>query len=154
MPVHLASDRLIKKNVIGSVNHVLAQRGAGLAGGWAAVAVAVTGGRPDNRITAEGERIKGGEAIVTQSPPKHGRHPEALGTVAEACDCWVLLGGGVGVSVFRFLGIQDVALVQLHRRVAPVRPSEGQRTCTDVGRSPLWCCTFVSWLMESQLALY
>lgn len=58
------------------------------------------------------------------------------------------------MSVFRFLCIQDVALMQLHRRVAPVRPSEGQRTCADVGRSPLWCCTFVSWLMESQPALY
>lgn len=146
MPVHLASDRLIK-NVIGSVNHVLVQRGVGLAGGRAAVAV--TGGRPDNRITAENERIKGEDANVTQSPPKHGRHPEALGTVTEACDCWVLLEGG---RVFRFLCIKDVALMQIHRRVAPVRPSEGQQTCADVGRSPLWCCTFVSWLMESQPA--
>lgn len=91
MLVRLASDRLIK-NVIGSVNHILAQRGVGLAGGRAAVAV--TGGRPDNRITAENERRKREEAIVTQSPPKHGRHPEALGTVPEACDCWVLLGWG------------------------------------------------------------
>lgn len=98
VPVHLASDRLIK-NVIGSVNHVLAQHGVGLAGGRAAVAV--TGGRLDNRITAENEGIKGEEAIVTQSPPKHGCHPEALGTVTEACDCWVLLErwGGVRLSL-------------------------------------------------------
>lgn len=78
MPVHLTSDRLIK-NVIGSVNHVLAQRGVGLAGGRAAIAV--TGGRLDNRITAENEGIKGEEAIVTQSPPKHGCHRDGYGGV-------------------------------------------------------------------------
>lgn len=57
MPLHLASDRLIK-NVIGSVNHVLAQRGVGLMAGGR-VAVAMMGGRPDNRITAESKGIKG-----------------------------------------------------------------------------------------------
>lgn len=146
MPVHLASDRLIKKR------NRICQSHIGAAWRWAGrwAAVAVTGGRPDNRITAVAERIKGEEAIVTQSPLKHGRHPRALGSATEACDCWVSSGGGTLLP----LGSCAFRMWQLHRRMAPVRASEGQQTCADVGRSPLWCCTFVSWLMESQPALY
>lgn len=121
VPLHRASDRLIK-NVIGSVNHILAQRGVGQAGGWAAAAV--TGGRPDNRITCRewGHKWKE-EAIVRCSSC-----PEALRTVTDI---------GEGFKGYKYLSVSDVALMQLHQRPATVRPSVGHWASADVDRRPL-----------------
>lgn len=83
VPLHRASDRLIK-NVIGSVNHILAQRGVGQAGGWAAADAAVTGGRPDNRITCREWGHKWKEETIVRC----SSCPEALRTVTA-------VGGGV-----------------------------------------------------------
>lgn len=79
--------------VKGSVNHAVAQRGVGRA--------AVAGGRPDNRITAESEGIKGArQPSGGNHPPKDGRHPEALRTALDVCDCWVLLCLSVSFCAF------------------------------------------------------
>lgn len=57
VPVHLASDRLIKngKRICQSRTGAAWRR----AGRWAGGRAAVAGGRPDDRITAESEGIKG-----------------------------------------------------------------------------------------------
>lgn len=98
--VHLASDRLIKKR-----NRICQSR-IGAAWRWAgrwAGGRGCDGGRPDNRITAENESIKGEEAIVTQSPRNMDatqRHSGPLRRRAIVGFCW---GGclSLGSCAFR-----------------------------------------------------